>query len=124
MALDKDEKATPVSQTSTMKWMEEYSIYDEENAQFTRFFDAAELPDLSGAVDTEISVTINDPHERMDRMADKYLGDVRLWWVIAAYNGFDSPEDNLYLGLEVKIPDRQWVQDNVITLPRIQRKTI
>lgn len=121
MALTDGEKRTAVSQTATLKWMEEFSLYDSETAQYVRCFGMFEPPDLSGAAATETTIVIDNPEERLDKLAKKWLGDERLWWVIALYNNFDLYEEDLYRGLRVNIPDRQWVQDNVINRPAVQR---
>ncbi len=41
--------------------------------------------------------------ERLDQLADRYLGRAELWWVIADYNAIDWPI-NLDAGKHLRIP--------------------
>ncbi len=47
--------------------------------------------------------------ERLDQLAHRYLGDARLWWIIADYNGLYCPLD-LEVGAVLRIPSVEHVQ--------------
>ena len=40
-------------------------------------------------------------------LADRYLGDARLWWVILHYNGISDYLNGLVPGMQLRIPDRK-----------------
>lgn len=124
MALTDGERPTNISQTSTLKWMEEFSVYDDEIGEFIRFFGMFEDPDMSWADETAITVTVSDPGMRLDKLAKDYLGDPRLAWVIALYNDLEIPYEELYAGMKLQIPERQATQDNIVNLPKIQRRIL
>ncbi|HRT96273.1 MAG TPA: hypothetical protein P5532_17760 [Planctomycetota bacterium] len=51
--------------------------------------------------------------DRLDLLAYRYLGDARLWWVIADYNDIFWPLD-LGLGRLLRIPSAQHAQMNIL----------
>lgn len=123
MSLPAGVRATPVNQSSHMKWMEEHAIYDSESEGEIRFFGLFEPPDLTGAADTETVMRVEDVNLRMDLLAYDIYGDVTLWWFLAYYNGLDVPEAYLYRGMELRYPSKEWVQSNIVNKPRTQRRT-
>ena len=61
----------------------------------------------------EIPLSINDTYiittvgDRLDTLADKFLGNVNLWWIITTANPDVIRRDsfNLKPGIEIRIPD-------------------
>ena len=61
----------------------------------------------------EIPLSINDIYiittvgDRLDTLADKFLGNVNLWWIITTANPDVIRRDsfNLKPGMEIRIPD-------------------
>ena len=61
----------------------------------------------------EIPLSINDTYiittvgDRLDTLADKFLGNVNLWWIITTANPDVISRDsfNLKPGMEIRIPD-------------------
>ena len=61
----------------------------------------------------EIPLSINDTYiittvgDRLDTLADKFLGNVNLWWIITTANPDVIRRDsfNLKPGMEIRIPD-------------------
>ena len=61
----------------------------------------------------EIPLSINDIYiittvgDRLDTLADKFLGNVNLWWIITTANPDVIRRDSLNLkpGMEIRIPD-------------------
>ena len=49
MSLPAGVRATPVSQGSVLKWMEEHAIYDSESGATIQFFGVFEPPDMTSA---------------------------------------------------------------------------
>jgi len=48
--------------------------------------------------------------DRLDILAEKYLGDPRLWWVICDYNGIAFPLQLPPEGTILRIPDYEYVR--------------
>jgi len=68
------------------------------------------LPNVVGVSDTYIqTITI----ERLDTLADRFYGDVTLWWVIAAANGIGKGTLRVPRGVKLRIPNI--TSDEVIT---------
>ena len=124
MALPSTARVTPVAQGSVLKWMEEHAVYDSERGAEVRFFGVFEAPDTTTASDGEMVIVVDNVYERMDSLAYKWLGDVTLGWVIALYNGLDSPEEDLYRGMQLHIPSKQWVADNILLRQRESRRNV
>lgn len=54
--------------------------------------------------DSDIIIELNDA-QRLDALAEQYLGDGRLWWVICLVNDFVFPfGNNLVAGTQIRIP--------------------
>lgn len=123
MSLPTGVRATPVSQSSAMKWMEEHAVYDSETGAEVRFFGLFVPPDLTGAADTETLIVIDDVNVRLDVLADRFYGDHTLDWFLALYNDLDVPDAYLYRGMRLSYPSREWVLANVVNKPRVQRRS-
>jgi hypothetical protein len=124
MALTNGENPTSVSQTSTMKWMEEWNVYDDEIGEYVRFFGIFEPPDMTWADETAFTVTVDQPGMRLDQLAAQYLGDKRLAWILALYNDLEDFYEELYPGQQLQVPERQATIDNILNLPKVQRRTV
>ena len=51
--------------------------------------------------------------DRIDRLADQYLGDAQLWWIICDYNAIFFPLE-LPVGGMLRIPSYEHVQMNLL----------
>ena len=51
--------------------------------------------------------------DRIELLAQRYLGDVNLWWVIADYNGLFFCQD-LVVGANLRIPSMEQVRMEVL----------
>lgn len=96
---------------SMMNFMPEQLIYDKDRDCPVRFRSMFEMPSWEGVEEEEITHVIDNPNERVDSLARKYWGEERieLYWVISARNSLDLPDVQLYMGRELKIPSRNWI---------------
>ena len=124
MSLPAGVRATPVSQGSVLKWMEEHAIYDSESGATIQFFGVFEPPDMTSASDGAMLIVVDDVNARADTLAAKWLGDPALGWVIALYNDLDVPDAELYRGQQLYIPSKQWVSDNILLQQRETRRNV
>lgn len=44
--------------------------------------------------------------DTLQSIAWKKLGDVKLWWVVAEFNGIKDPFEDLAVGTELRLPSR------------------
>lgn len=66
-------------------------------------------------------ITVTSVEEfRPDIISKQYYGTEELWWVICQFNGVVNPLEDLYKGLEIKIPK---YQDLVLYLQSSVSKT-
>lgn len=52
--------------------------------------------------------------DRLDLLAKKYLGDDRLWWIIAEYNNIMFFFEKIELGRKIKIPSLYRVVNEIL----------
>lgn len=114
MSLPDGTRATPVSNASPMKWMEEHAIWDSELGSEVRFFGLFEPPDLTGASETEMLIVVEDVNARTDTLAYDHWGDPNLDWFMAYYNDLDVPDAYLYRGMKLRVPSKEWVSSNIL----------
>lgn len=102
---------------SWMNFMREELIYDMERKSLVRFRGMFNMPKWDGVEDNEVDYVVDGPTLRLDKLAAMYWGSDRqsMWWVIAARNGLDLPNVQLYKGRRLKIPTREWVDSNLLT---------
>ena len=50
----------------------------------------------------------------VDFLGERYYGDPELEWVIALRNDLDLPEQELYRGMELKIPSPDYVFSKIV----------
>jgi hypothetical protein len=103
--------------------MEEHAVWDSVRGAEVRFFGVFEAPDMTTASDGEMLIVVDDVNVRLDRLAYKYFGDASLGWIIALYNDLDVPDAELYRGLQLHIPSKQWVADNILLQQRESRRS-
>lgn len=94
--------------------MKEEVIYDRDKSAFVRFLNRFVFPNFSGAEQDEFEYVCQSNWERLDKLAKKYYGDERLWWVIAARNGLELPDQSLYKGRKVMIPSADFVRKKIV----------
>ena len=49
--------------------------------------------------------------DRIDNLAQRFYGDARLWWVIAVANNIEIVPTQLNVGMKLRIPSPQYVQN-------------
>jgi hypothetical protein len=102
----------PVS--SVLRRATEEWVYDTEVAGYVRFLGpvpTVSFPDVEG---NELTVVIEDRTTRLDTLAQKYYADPALWWVIAARNELDLPDQDLYPGLTLYVPTMDYVRRKIL----------
>jgi len=85
--------------------------YDESGNKFT-YFGLADYPEIE-AQDDDILHTV-EKGDRIDKLAHKYYGTVRLWWVIACANEWDEPLTAMIEGDEITIPSPTYVRGKLL----------
>jgi hypothetical protein len=110
-------KARPYS---FMNFMPEEIAFDKETSSVVRFRRMFEMPNWDGVEEDEHVFIVEDPADRLDKIADRFWGADRLelYWVIAARNNMDLPDANIRKGTRLRIPSRRWIDDKF--LPQAQ----
>lgn len=111
-------KARPYS---FMNFMPEQLIYDKETDQLIRFRTMFYMPNWDGVEVEERTYIVEDPDDRLDKMAARFWGVDRqeLYWVIAARNNLDLPDASIRKGTRLKIPSINWIDTKL--LPQVNR---
>jgi hypothetical protein len=106
---------------SMMNFMPEQLAYDKELGTLVRWRSMFEMPNWDGVEAEETTYIIDDPEDRLDKIAARFWGNDRmgLYWVIAARNNLDLPDVQLYKGKRLKIPSRGWIDTKM--LPQAQK---
>ena len=88
---------------------------------------SAKFANMRYNVASYVSVTIQSGFEaNLPALADQYLGDQDLWWVILQYNGLMDPINDIRVGQVLNMPDRTALisylerQSSVLTKSRFQ----
>ena len=99
-----------------MNFMPEQLIYDKAEQGLVRFRAMFEMPSWDGVAEGEKTIVIEDPNDRLDKIAAREWGAERqeLYWVIAARNHLDLPDVQLYKGKKLKIPSKAWVDTKLL----------
>lgn len=92
--------------TSRYNWSVEY--IDSKNGDFFGTRQPLNLREDA----SDLFYTVSDC-DRIDLIAYKYYGDVRLWWVIAEFNNIINPLE-LYAGTVLRIPTYDRIQMQVL----------
>lgn len=103
-----------VNRTSTMRRMTEEYLFDSESDQYIRFMDPFVPPDLTDVEQSETTMVLESPWDRLDLIADRFYGDPALWWVIALRNGLDLPDNEMYPGQVLYIPAPDFVRRRIV----------
>jgi hypothetical protein len=100
-------------QLQRSSWLQRSDYVDVETTGATySYFELSEYPDIERQ-DDDLYITAQSV-DRIDRLAHKYYGDPRLWWVIATRNGWDQPMTSIQPGNEIVIPSPRYVREFVI----------
>jgi hypothetical protein len=107
-------RASPLS---FMNFMPEQYLFDKEQDGLVRFRAMFEMPNWDGVEAGEYTYVIDDPNARLDKLAVKFWGDSKkeLYWVLAARNGLDLPDAQLYKGRKIKIPSLEWIETKLLS---------
>lgn len=90
-------------------WLQNCRYVELEDGTVTwATFEIPEIPERSG----DLTVTLSDPG-RPEQIAREYYGVPELWWVIAVANDIRLPMIEMSPGTEVRIPDPEWVRNQV-----------
>ncbi len=110
-------KASPLS---FMNFMPEQYLFDKEQDGLVRFRAMFEMPNWDGVEEGEVTYVIEGPDERLDKIAVLFWGSAKkeLYWVLAARNGLDLADVQLYKGRKIKVPSINWIETNL--LPQTQ----
>lgn len=99
---------------SPCRFMEEQVQWDAEMGGLVRWRGAFAMPSWEGVEETEQDYVVEGSVRRLDILARRYYANEELWWVIAARNGLDLPDAQLYDGQRLKIPARAWVERRLL----------
>lgn len=96
-----------------MNFMPEELVFDKETNSLVRFRRMFEMPNWDGVEEEEFTFVVEDPEDRLDKMAARFWGTERqeLFWVIAARNSMDLPDANIRKGVRLKIPSKAWIDE-------------
>lgn len=108
-----NEKILTAGEMSPMRFQKEYLIHDSEIDSLVRFRGPFIMPNWSGVEENESDYVVENSWTRLDQVAaERYgKGKEELMWVIAARNGLDLPDAQLYKGKKLKVPNLDWVED-------------
>ena len=106
---------------SFMPFMREQLIFDKAEGGLVRFRGMFEMPNWDGVEVDETTFVVEDSNDRVDKIAFRFWGVDRqeLYWVISARNHLDLPDTQLYRGLKLKIPSKNWIDTKL--LPQSQK---
>lgn len=106
-------KARPYSY---MGFMPEELVFDKETGSIVRFRRMFEMPNWDGVEENETTFIVEDPLDRLDKIAARFWGSDRqeLYWVIAARNNMDLPDAHIRKGIRLKIPSKAWVDEHFL----------
>jgi hypothetical protein len=86
---------------------------------------SAKFKDIRFSVATTQIVEVDASTEaNLPAIADKYLGDQNLWWLLLDYNGLLDPIEDIYPGQRLNIPDRKSVIAFLDATPTTQSPTV
>lgn len=105
-------KKIPVRVNSWLARCDEQFVYDSDVGSEVRFYDMFKMPEF-GEFERETDHVV-EGRQRLDQLAKRYYDDEYLWWVIAARNGLDLPDEVLYEGMKLKIPNSDYVKNRLL----------
>ena len=106
---------------SPMQFMKEYLIFDSECDSLVRFRGPFIMPDWAGVEDDEFEYVVENSWTSLDQLANNAYDDPLLMWVIAARNHLDLPDAQVYKGMKLKIPSKDWVESKLLQQGRVLR---
>jgi len=65
---------------------------------------------IERAIDDQLFIIDETTAGRLDRIAHEYLGDSRLWWIIAQFNNILDVHEEVVVGAEIYIPSKERVK--------------
>jgi hypothetical protein len=109
---------------SFMAFQPEQVDFDKETMNYIRFRSMFEMPNWDGVENEEEVIIIEDPNDRLDKIASRMWGVDRryMYWIIAARNNLDLPDVQLYKGLTLKIPSKNWIDSKL--LPQARKMSV
>jgi len=104
-------------QRSWMRFMREELVFDKERDSLVRFRGIFQMPNWDGVEGNEVDHLVESSTERLDKIAVRHWGPgtEELLWVIAARNGLDLPDVELYRGRRLKVPVLSWVETKLLS---------
>lgn len=99
---------------SEMQYSQEEVVYDLEREAFVRFKNRFVMPDFTGVEADERTYVCQTEWERLDKIAKAYYNDEKLWWILAARNGMELPDQSIYKGRVIKVPSPDFVRSKII----------
>ena len=67
----------------------------------------ARFANMRYSVQAVSTITIVSGYEaNLPALAEKYLGDQNMWWILLQYNGLIDPIHDIRIGQVLRIPDR------------------
>lgn len=103
-------KILTASPDSPMRFMRETTVWDAESEGVVRFRQPFEMPRWDGVTENEDDYMIESHKARLDIIAEEKYGNAERMWVLSARNGLDLPDAQLYPGMIIKVPRRDWVE--------------
>jgi len=100
--------------TSALRRAAEEWVYDSEGANYVRFLGPLPTVAFADVEGNELTVVIEDRSQRLDTLAQTYYADPALWWVIAARNELDLPDQDLYPGMTLYVPTLDYVRRKIL----------
>jgi len=97
-----------------MQFMREYLIHDSERDGLVRFRGPLIEPNWAGVEENESEYVVDDSWIALYHVARQQYGDPNLDWVIAMRNRLDLPDTQIYRGMTLKVPNRDWVEDTLL----------
>lgn len=90
-------------------WLQNCRLHELPDGTITwTIFDRPSIPERDG----DLQVTLSEPG-RPDQLAREYYGDGTLWWVIAVANDIRLPSVGLHPGRKIRIPDPDYIREQV-----------
>ena len=111
-------------QNSPMNFMKEHLVHDSETESLVRFRSGFIMPDWTNVEDNEFDYVIDETWKTLYHVAQEIYGDPMLEFVIAARNHLDLPDAQVYKGLILKVPNKDWVESKLLPQGRTIRNAV
>lgn len=90
------------------------SVADLYRTEGVTYWDIIDMPAIPVQEDDEVYVVKKGVSERIDRIATRFYGNPRLWWVIAVANDIEIHPTDLNEGDTLRIPAPRFVLQELI----------